>query len=76
MATLLRYLRRVGIERGVLEGRRSWLWLGGAAWGLHLLSRAAGRHEVVVYREELAPGEGVVIRRDAVPASGRRRNRS
>jgi hypothetical protein len=73
MGALLRFLRRAGIERGLLEGRRSWLWLGGFAWGLHFLSRAAGRSEVVVYREELAPGESVVIRREAVPAAARRR---
>ena len=76
MATLLRYLRRVGIERGLLEGRRSWMWLGGLAWGLHFLNKAAGRHEVVVYREELLPGESVVVRREAVPERRRRRSRS
>ena len=49
--------------------------LGVFAWGLHFLNRAAGRNEVVVYREELAPGESVVIRREAAPAQGGRRRR-
>lgn len=75
MAALLRFLRRAGIERGLFEGKRSWMWLGGIAWGLHLLQRAAGRNVAVVYREELHPGEGLVISREAVPAS-RRRKRS
>lgn len=73
MAVLLRYLRRAGIERGFFEGKRSWLWLGGIAWGLHFLNRAAGRTESVVYREELAPGEGLVISREAVPVARRRK---
>jgi hypothetical protein len=75
MAALLRFLRRAGIERGFFEGKRSWMWLGGIAWGLHFLQRAAGRQMQVVYREELAPGESLVISREAVPAA-RRRKRS
>lgn len=76
MGTVLRFLRRAGIERGVLEGRRAWMLLGGLAWGLHLLQRAAGRQEVVVYREELLAGERLVIRRDAAPEPRGRRARS
>jgi len=75
MAALLSYLRRAGVERGLFGGKRSWMWLGGIAWGLRLLQRAAGRNVAVVYREELAPGESLIISREAVPA-GRRRKRS
>lgn len=75
MGALLRFLRRAGIERGLFEGKRSWMWLGGIAWALHWLQRAAGRNESVVYRDELQPGESLVIRREAVPAA-RRRKRS
>ena len=73
MAALLAHLRRAGIERGLLEGRRSWMILGLAAWSLRLLQRAASRDEVVVFHEELAPGESLVIRREALAPKGRRR---
>lgn len=76
MGTVLRFVRRAGIERGLFEGRRAWLLLGGVAWGIHFLNKAAGRHEVVVYREELLPGESVVVRREAAPERRRRRSRS
>ncbi len=76
MGAALRFLRRAGIERGLFEGRRAWMILGVFAWGLHFLNRAAGRNEVVGYREELAPGESVVIRREAAPALRGRRRRS
>lgn len=76
MAAVLRFLRRAGIERGLFEGRRAWILLGGLAWGLHFLNKAAGRNEVVVYREELLPGEGVTIRRETTPERRSRRGRS
>lgn len=76
MGTVLRFLRRAGIERGLFEGRRAWILLGGLAWGLHFLNKAAGRNEIVVYREELLPGEGVTIRRETTPQRRPRRGRS
>lgn len=76
MGAVLRFVRRAGVERGLFEGRRAWLLLGGVAWGIHFLNKAAGRNEVVVYREELLPGESVVVRREAVPERRRRRGRS
>jgi hypothetical protein len=68
-------MRRAGLERGIFEGRRAWLVLGGLAWGLHLLGRAAGREERVVYREELAPGQRLVISRASAPEPRGRRGR-
>ena len=73
MGAVLRFIRRGGIERGIFEGRRAWLMLGALAWGLHFLNKAAGRNEVVVYREELLPGESVVLRREATPQRRTRR---
>lgn len=73
MGAVLRFIRRAGIERGIFEGRRAWLMLGALAWGLHFLNKAAGRNEVVVYREELLPGESVVLRREATPQRRTRR---
>lgn len=73
MGALLAHLRRAGIERGLLEGRRSWMILGLAAWTVRFLQRAARSEQVVVFREELAPGESLIIRREAVSPKGRRR---
>lgn len=73
MASLLAYLRRAGIERGLLEGRRAWMILGLAAWMVRLAQRAVRHEPVVVFREELVPGESLVIRREASAPKGRGR---
>jgi hypothetical protein len=53
-----------GWRQGVLEGNRSWLVVGGVALTLRLLQRMAGKEEKVVYREQLRPGETLVIAHD------------
>jgi hypothetical protein len=57
---MLRWLMRTGFTRGI-GGSRGWLALGATAGGLHLLRRMAKREEKVVYREELFPGQSLVI---------------
>ena len=58
----LRYLRRQAIRRGVLGGSRTWLILGGVAWGFRLLTRVAGTRRLrAVLTEELRPGESLLI---------------
>ncbi len=58
----LGYLRRQAIRRGVLGGSRAWLILGGAAWGLRLLTRVAGTRRLrAVLTDELRPGESLLI---------------
>ncbi len=57
---MLKTLVRVGFARG-LGGSRGWLALGVTAGGLRLLRNLAKREEEVVYREELHPGQSVVI---------------
>lgn len=61
MNGLVRWALRKGWHRGVKEGHRGWLVAGAAAVLVHLLQRAVGKEEGVVYREVLRPGESVVI---------------
>ncbi len=58
---MLRRLTRMGITKGLLGGDRRWLALGGAALGLRALAKLALKEPKVVYSEELAPGQSVVI---------------
>ena len=62
MSGLSRYLLRQGWRRGIQGGSRPWLLAGAAALVLTALGRLTGREEEVVYREELRPGESLVIR--------------
>jgi len=53
-------LRR-GIKDGLVGGSRVWLALGAAAVGYRLWHRAAGWVSPTVIREELAPGQTLVV---------------
>ena len=57
---MLKSLVRIGFARGV-GGSRGWLALGITAGGLQLARRAIKREPDVVYREELEPGQSLVI---------------
>ena len=65
MNRLLRTAIRTGIRRGwsrgVLDGNRAWIVVGGVALAGHLLGRAAGGEPDVVFSEQLAPGESFRI---------------
>jgi len=58
---MLRRLTRLGITRGLLGGDRRWLALGTAVFGLRALAKLATKEPKVVYSEDLAPGESLVI---------------
>jgi hypothetical protein len=58
---MLRFLLRQGFRRGVLQGSRPWLVVGGAALGLRVLRTLSGGRPETVYSEKLAPGETLVI---------------
>jgi hypothetical protein len=62
---LLRRLLRTGLRKGLLEGRRGWLYTGMGAGALVLARRLMASGPEVVYRTELRSGEGLEIR--AVP---------
>ena len=52
---------RQGFRRGVLQGSRPWLVVGGVAVGMKVLRKLSGSEPEVVYSEKLAPGESLVI---------------
>ena len=58
---LRRFLLRAGLLRGLLGGSRGWLAVGAAAAGLGALKRAVAKEPEVVFQEELAPGQALVI---------------
>lgn len=64
MNWLVRAGMRQGWRRGVLDGNRAWIVVGGLAVIGHLLGRYAGRQTDTVFSEVLAPGESLVIRHD------------
>ncbi|MGH9180852.1 MAG: hypothetical protein ACRD0Q_04145 [Acidimicrobiales bacterium] len=55
------WLVRTGFRKGFLGGSRAWTVVGGAALGLRALRRLAARTPKVVYCEELAAGQSLVI---------------
>ena len=57
---MLTRLRRIALARG-LGKSRAWLTVGVAAWGLQYLKRLATKEPKVVFREQLRPGERLVI---------------
>ncbi len=61
MSALISWALRTAWHRGVREGSRPWLIAGGVALAVRMLRRAAAREESVVYREELRPGESLII---------------
>ena len=69
---MLTWLIRIAVRKGLLGGSRRWLFMGMLAGLGKLLRRMAQSQREVVYREELKPGETVVIDHQA-GASRRRR---
>lgn len=78
----LRTIERIGISRGIFGTSKGWMYLGGGLWTLRTVRRMAQRKSEVLLREELAPGQRLIIANgratlDEPPASepGRRRRR-
>jgi len=59
---MLRTLTRLAITNGLLGGSRRWLAVGTVAMSLRAVARLAAKEPKVVYREDLAPGESLMIR--------------
>lgn len=57
---MLGFLARTGLRKG-LAGSRPWLAVGIAAGGFRLIGRWAKRQEEVVAREQLEPGQTLVV---------------
>ena len=82
---LLRSAERLGINRGLFGGSRSWFYVGTGLWTLRTVRRLAARRPEILISEELKPGQRMVIANgratiDDAPGapapSGRRRRRT
>ncbi len=56
-----RRLTRMGAARGLLGGSKAWFTVWVVAGGFRLLGKVFRREPEVVYSEDLAPGESLVI---------------
>ncbi len=72
---LRRFLLRAGLLRGLLGGSRGWLAVGATAAGLGMLKRAVTKEPEVVYEEDLAAGQTLVISHLPSPPRGSRSRR-
>lgn len=72
----MRMLRRRSLRRGVLEGNRAWLVLGGAVWALRALQLALRPAPERVFVGDLRPGETILVSSRSAPLTGRRRRRA
>jgi hypothetical protein len=53
-------LRRTGFRKGI-QGNRTWLALGVVIWGGQKLRQLAKRDAEILVREELKPGDRMII---------------
>lgn len=63
----LRQGMRRGFDRGVVQGNRGWVVVGGLALLGHLAGRALHREPEVVFSQQLKPGESVRITHEDRP---------
>jgi hypothetical protein len=61
MNALIRLGLRRGWRNGIVNGERTWLYVGAGALLLRMLVRVIAKEESVVFREVLNPGERIVI---------------
>lgn len=61
----LRQGMRRGFDRGVVDGNRGWVLVGGLSLLGHLAGRALHREPEVVFSEKLRPGESLRITHEA-----------
>jgi hypothetical protein len=57
----VRYGLRRGLRSGLIDGSRVWLAVGAAAVGVRVLQRLTRPPAADTVREELAPGQALVI---------------
>lgn len=80
----LRAVERIGVSRGIFGNSKGWMYVGGGLWTLRTIRRLAQRKPEILLREELAPGQRIIIANDrltldepvgAEPSQRRRRRR-
>jgi hypothetical protein len=65
--------RRNAISKGLLQGQRGWLYLGGALWTARMLRRVFGKHAEIVTIETMNPGQWMSLRTIAPPTRKERK---
>ncbi len=75
MYRVLENMRRLGVDRGLFEGRRIWLILGAAAWTIKAIQWVAKRDDPVVFQGVVTEGERLLITATDPAQLGRRRHR-
>jgi len=55
------FVRRTAIAKGLFGGSRFWMAVLGVIWARRLFKRLAGSNLEPVYREELLPGQALLI---------------
>ena len=68
----LRRLQRLGINRGVYGSSRLWFWIFVFAWSSRQVRRAVGSESLIVFRDEIRPGETLRISHLAETYQGRK----
>ena len=58
---ILNRLQSTGIRKGFAQGNSTWLAVGVGAWGLRKLRVMSQRKTEILIREELKPGERIII---------------
>ena len=52
---------RNAVQKGLFGGNRTWMTVFAVMGAAKVMRRIAGRTQDIVYREELKPGQGLVI---------------
>lgn len=70
---LRRYLLGRALQKGLLGGSRFWTVVGTLGVAMRVLRRITRDEPEVAYREELRPGETIVLSHGREPKASRRR---
>jgi hypothetical protein len=62
MRKLVTGLIKTGLRRGIFEGSKGWLYVGGTAALLRLARRLLTEAPETVYESEIKPGQAIEIR--------------
>jgi len=63
-------LQSIGMTRGVFGDSKGWLYVGTGLWTLRTVKRMAERKPEILLREELKPGQRLVIANDRATLDG------
>jgi hypothetical protein len=61
---IVQLLRRNGVQKGIFGGSRGWAAVAVGTWGYTTLKKMARRESELVLREELKPGDRLIISND------------